>query len=861
MIARRSARTTAASSIRPLFALMLAGSSLFSPSNAQTTRPDSTGTAGTSRDTTSRGTNGIDTVVVYSARDSIIYSIRTRFMNLYGKSETAYRTMGLRSERVDVNWDTSVLQAKGVQDTVKKDSTIGKPIMKDGGEEYRGDSILYNFRSKKGRITVGKTDIDNGFYRGEEIKKVEPDVLFVEDGIYTTCDEPHPHFYFYSPRMKLIVHDVVVAEPVFFYVADVPIFALPFGVFPAHGGRSSGIIAPAYGEDSRYGKYLSHGGYYFAMNDYVDLASTFDLYTRGGWLNRTNLNYNLRYYFNGGINASFSSLHTEEPGDPQRTETRDYNINFAHHQKLDPEPAPGNLDVNFTFASGTYFQHFSTNLTDILTQNILSNATYSKTWEQSNRNLTVNISRDQVVSSGELQESLPSISFSQGTFFPFRPTSKSRGLSSDNQSEMSFLDMVGIGYNAGFSNSFSKLAYPVDSIKSLSNGLPVVGPVSDFQRSYTQDLNQSLSLSVAPKLGQFTVSPSFSFNDQRSFTQAQTPTRNPQDSSIFYPEARSQTTRGILNTGVSTSTRFFGIFQPDVFGVTSVRHTVTPSLSLTYSKQVYGENIPKYSMLAALNVGNNFEMKVQKSDTVEDKIQLLNIGGSVSYDLAQDSLNFSEVSVNYRTDIGQYLGLSGSATYNLYQFDPAINARINKFLFEESGKVADLTSVNFSLTTSFRGEKKTHVSTSTVPQSVQDEQAQASGDQTAATTQHKIYQSIYDKEEADFSIPWNINLAYIFSQSSPTPLTMFRSSSLNFSLQFNLTDKWQISTRGTYDFVTDKHFIPSVDITRDLHCWTMSFTWYPMGIQEGYHLEIKVKAPQLQDLKVTKQNSLTGYVR
>jgi hypothetical protein len=121
-----------------------------------------------------------------------------------------------------------------------------------------------------------------------------------------------------------------------------------------------------------------------------------------------------------------------------------------------------------------------------------------------------------------------------------------------------------------------------------------------------------------------------------------------------------------------------------------------------------------------------------------------------------------------------------------------------------------------------------------------------------------MYYSIYDREDADFSIPWNITLSYTFSESRPSPQEYRRSSTANMSLSFNLTEKWQISTSGSYDFVSKQHFVPSVSVTRDLHCWQMSFSWYPMSILEGYRFELKVKAPQLQDLKITKQSNSRG---
>jgi lipopolysaccharide assembly outer membrane protein LptD (OstA) len=811
-------------------------------------------------DTTKRTTNtSIDTLVNYTAKDSIIYSLRTRYMNLYGKSELQYQTIGLKSERVNVNWDDATLVAYGAADTVKADSIIGKPIMRDGGNEYHGDQVRYNFRTRKGKITIGTTQMDNGYYVGTQIKKVEPDVLCVADGTYTTCDNKDPHFYFESPKMKVFVRDKVVAEPVYFFVAGVPLFALPFGVFPAHGGRSSGVITPAYGEDGRYGWYLSHIGYYWAVSDYWDIASMFDIYSRGRWQSQTNIHYALRYNFGGSITAQITSTPEGESSDPNFNKIRQYYVNITHGQQISPS---SHFDVNFTFMSRSYFKNFSRNLSDILQQNIISNATYWKSWESSNRSLSISVYRDQNLITDETNENLPSISFSQGQIFPFRKTTKTRGLSSTTGSEPTFIEMLGFSYNANASNNQSKVT-DKDTVKTqiLSDSLEIM---SNFKQTKTQTLNQNLSFSISPKLGYFTVVPSLSLNDARSWAQTEAPFRNSTDSLLDYATERSKAVRGNLSTGVSTSTRFYGLFQPNMFGVTAIRHTVTPSFGLFYNKQIYGDNMQKYSMDGSFSVGNNFEMKIQKGDSAktEDKIQLINIGASTGYNFVADSMNFSPVNINFRTDIGQYLGIAGNATYNLYTFDQAarggLGDRVNRFLLKEKGKFGDLTSFSLSLSTSFKGEKKQKPIEAGIPDKVKQEQENVSGQTTPALGQKKIYYTILDREDADFSIPWNVSISFTFSQSQPTPQSCIRSSTMNASLSFNLTEKWQVSTSGSYDFVRKQHNIYSVNVTRDLHCWQMSFSWFPMGTLEGYRFELKVKAPQLQDIKVTKQSNNRG---
>jgi len=224
------------------------------------------------------------------------------------------------------------------------------PDLIDGAESYRGEKVAYNFKTKKGKISVGKTEIEDGYYRGEQIKRVATDVLFIEDGKYTTCDAEHPHYYFASPTMKMVVRDKIVARPIYLYIDDVPIFALPFGVFPTERGRRSGIIAPAYGE-SNLGRYLVHLGYYWAINDYLDWKIYADGYTKGTWVLYSDLNYAVRYNFSGSINASHAKRFGGERGDPSYSNQKEFRIHWGHNQEFDPTTR---LVVDFTLASSSF---------------------------------------------------------------------------------------------------------------------------------------------------------------------------------------------------------------------------------------------------------------------------------------------------------------------------------------------------------------------------------------------------------------------------------------------------------------------------------------------------------------------------
>lgn len=62
---------------------------------------------------------------------------------------------------------------------------------------------------------------------------------------------------------------------------------------------------PTWGEEWDRGFYLRNGGYYFAINDYVDLQLTGDIYTKGSWGVQAQSNYRKRYRYSGSINASY----------------------------------------------------------------------------------------------------------------------------------------------------------------------------------------------------------------------------------------------------------------------------------------------------------------------------------------------------------------------------------------------------------------------------------------------------------------------------------------------------------------------------------------------------------------------------
>jgi lipopolysaccharide assembly outer membrane protein LptD (OstA) len=797
----------------------------------------------------------IDTVVTYSAADSIVYSISTRQMMLYKKGDMKYRDFKLDAGHISINWDTSILTAEGTKDTA--DKTIEQPIFSQGGETYDGSQVAYDFKSQRGRVNIANTVISKSYYHGELIKKYAKDVMYIENGRFTSCDKADPDYYFQSSKMKLIVNDRIIAEPIILYVDGVPVFALPFGVFPARSGRRSGIITPSFGENQTYGRYLSHFGYFWAINDYSDLTTTADWWTRGSYDLKSGFRYNARYYFQGSVYGSYSYMAIGQPGDPTRSVEKNWSLVMTHEQTLDPNTQ---LVANVSMSSQDYYKATALDYADLLnqSQNLVSNVSLTRTWPEAGNSMTLNLHRDQNLQNGSITANLPNISFSHGQSYPFR----SAAHANTPLDQLAWYELIGYSYNGQFENNTSKLA---DT--SSSTG---------FDRFNTYGASHLMSISASPKIGFFTLSPFVSITDKMYGSKTilhSVPDYRGTDS-LVAEKINGFNNIGYFSTGLTINTRLFGIMQPNLFGITAFRHTLQPSITVSYqpdfSKSFWGYygtydslngNPAAYNFYGSqpyifggapqgefggmtFSLSNNFEMKTKSSDTsqTENKIQLLNLGMNMSYNFLARGYNLplSELNVNYRTNIAGKVDIGGTSTFNFYQYDYAAGRRINKLLLSE-GQVADMTNFTLSFSTSFQGKKTQRQST---PQPGEEDSVQSE------QQYNRFYQQI---QPPDLSIPWNLRLGFSFGVSRPAPATVSRNANLQFDLGFNLTENWKIGFTGGYDFIQHDVVVPAVTVYRDLHCWEMTLRWNPIGYLRGFNLEIRIKAPQLRDVKITKR--------
>lgn len=850
--------------------------SLSKPSNATTKIPDtlskqkdSLGIVSDSLSPVSK--SDLDTVVTYYAKDSVTFSLSKKTMRLRGQSKAVFKEQKLESEILIFDFNASTMTAMSSKDSNGK--FVGFPKFTDKSDEFVGEQLLFNFQTKRGTITLGETKVQDGFYFGSKVKRVNDNTLFIENGCYTTCAKPHPHYYFGSPKMKVITQDKIFLDPLILYVEDMPIFALPFGLyFENKSGRRSGIIIPTFFFSNTNGVTFQNMGYYFALSDYYDTQLTADIFTKTGFLVRNSTRYKYQNTLNGGFNLSFGRrrVNPDEPTD------QSWSFDLNHQQKLTPQSS---IAASLTFSSQNFNRNYETDITKRITQNIYSNASLSQQFDNGS-SLALSFSRSQNIITGEYQVK-PNFSYQIPQIMPFKNL-----VNSDN-----WLSQISITYGGNANYYLDKKRYTTLRDTALQTY------DTNYQRNEQYAIRHSPSISISPKLGYFSITPQFSYRENWFFRKV-TKSVNPGDSSVnnFYEHSALPYRDYSMSMGVGASTRLYGVLEPNLWGIKALRHVFVPSLSYSFTPEYsvrttdkVGEYLDlrtgnkiqyshyetdggesprdKASQLLSFSVANTIQAKIAQKDTMPDlNVDLVALDLSSGYDFERDSLKFNDIFMSFRTPALKFVSFNGSSRFTLYDEGEHINpngtsagnVRINKYLISEGKGLARLTNFSVNLSTSFSSEGIQLTNSTPRDSTAIDSLGNTIGERFMRRYNYAAVQDdIYGDHSPGFSpigIPWSIQLGLTFSYNEPLKHVITRSLNAQAGIQFSITQTWKVSTNVFYDVVTNNFSASSVNVSKDLDCWDLQFIWYPTGFSQGFYLRFGIKSPQLHDLKIEKRD-------
>jgi len=794
----------------------------------------------------------ITSPIKYWAED-ISLSDKGSLIVLKGNAKIIYETMTLTAAYIKINQSEKKLYAWGVADSLDADSNLvvqGKPVFNEKGQEpLNGDSIEYNFETERGKITMGKTEMEPGYYRGSKIHRIADSTMLIRDGIFTSCEYiDDPHFYFQSSKIRMKIKDKVIVEPIVFYIADVPLAWLPFGVFPNKRGRHSGIVIPSYGENYTGGRFLRGMGYYWAPSDYFDATFLTDFYDKLGFAYRASARYTLRYKLNGSVSAEYYPRDPRSGGQSERWQMR-----FNHRQEIDPTMS---IAGSGSFVSDRRFsRELSSNIDERLNQNVTSNLTFSKRWQGTKNSLSASVSRNENLQTGRVGYTLPSISF--------------------NRSKSSIYETITGERLGGKRNWYQNIFFSYNS-SLIHKGSKIPLSDSTFTESETQGIQHRMSFSSPQKLLKYiNLSPSLSFKEDW-VNEIQTAEYNEETKTIETDLAKQFAARHTFSASMNASTKIYGLFEPNIGSFKYIRHMVKPSASLTYTpdfsspfynnfntvkdsngveqkidkfaKSPYGGSSTRESRRMSLSLGNVFEGKLVDEEGKEKKFDLLTANFSTAYDFMADSLHWSNISTNLRTKIfGK--NISVRIIHDIYKKN-ANNRTINEFKpFPEMKTLS--TSMGFSLNNKTFAKKKED-------KSGQGETAKEDNEGIFEDNSFQMQRRDYKEETKNISIPWSTNFNFDYSYNRDNEMAPHR---FNMTARANLqlTKNWKISWNGRFDLVEKEIVYHSFNFYRDLHCWEMSFSWQPT--REYYDFKINIKSSVLQDIKITKHPRRSVYLR
>lgn len=829
----------------------------------------------------------IETTITYSARDSINSNLQSKIIKLYGDAKVKYGIIELQADEIVIDYETSTITAQSSKDSTGK--SVGYPIFINGAEKYETKDMVYNFKTKRAKISEVVTTQGDGFLHGEVVYKNEKNELFTINNAYTTCNLAHPHYRIISKKVKAIPGDKMVSGPFYMEFNDVPTpLGFAFGIFPAPRKSASGILMPTYGEERRRGFFLRGGGYFFDINEYFKLSITGDIYAKGGSAIYLNTNYNTRYKYTGSFNFAFTNNvfndNIEAP-----TQAKDFRLTWSHSPQ---SRGSSRFGASVNAASSTFnnnnFLGVNANpqssRIDQTTQNLSSNINYSKTFTGTPFSLGVNLRHSQNLSTRQVDLPMPDVSFNVNNIYPFKNAKKSL-----------FLQNLNTRYSMNGTNQLTNNLGRINGSVTDSIAPFTFENVPLFFKNAKNGVRHTIPLSTSFKLLKFlTVSPSINYEERWYFSQLDW---SYNDSSRVFTSTRTNGFNRVYNYsgGASMTTRIYGMYlskNPNR-KLKAIRHVMTPNIGYSFQPQfsdskygyyqefltrdgagnetivqkskyegfIYGTPSPGKSSALSFGLNNNIELKVRGAkDSVDRKIALFNtLSVGSSYNFLADSFKLANLSLSANTNIlNDKINLNFGATLDPYEYrmiitdyeDPETKTgpifserRISRYVWN-TGKIGRITQANFAFSTNLnpKGQKSDTESRDKIAKS-------------GLSDTDKQYMLQNPDSYIDFSIPWSLRISYNVDYAHRENQAPTITQAMRLNGDISLTEKWKIQFNSGYDFENKKITMTNFSLSRDLHCWQMSLNWTPFGSFQQYNFSLGIKSSMLSDLKIDRQRN------
>jgi len=818
----------------------------------------------------------LDGIINYKAKDITSVNQKKKQIYLYNEAQVQYQDMDIQSGVITIDYANDLVYAGRIKDSLGNYSQ--PPVFKQGSDIVEPDSIVFNMKTKKALIWNSKTEQQGGRIISKLTKKENDSVYFVKRAKFTTSEnEENPEYYFLLRKAKVVPGKKIVTGLTNMFIADVPTpIGLPFAFFPLSKKRTSGVIFPSFGEQNNRGYFLQNGGYYFALSDYIDLATLGDYYTNGSYGLRLESNYALRYKFRGTLSFRYENLINSERGFPDYSKSVIYNLRWNQNQDSKSNPS-SRFSASVNLGSSTYYQESinQLNSSNFLNNTLASSVSYSKTFQgEPQVNLSVTATHSQNTNTETINMTLPTFQGSVDRVFPFAPkTGSKKGV----------FQNINFQYNVRGENRIQttdSLFFKKEMFEDAKAGVKHSIPVSTNFKLFKY----------------FSMSTSANFDHNWTFKTIEKEYDTDNEEVVVTP-VKGFDSFTTYNFSTSLGTTIYGLFD---FGedkkIQAIRHVVRPSISYNISpafnqyydtyevvsadglttdqveysrfeQSLFGAPGNRFSSSIGLSLSNNVEAKVRAKDstaTEPKKIFLLNsLNFSTNYNIAADSLNFSPVRMSGGTQLfDNKMSVNFGATLDPYALDNT-NRKINEFNVNNGGSLFRISSANFTM--SYNLSNDSFGSDSDENDAAKNESLRSGGraDDLFGKPQdfadRRLNNSNKSNEEAKptdlykYKIPWSLRLAYALNYNNSRRQNEISSHSLMFSGDIELSPRWSVGASSGYDFKNNGFTYTQLRFERDLESWRMNFSWIPFSSRSSWNFFIGIRSSILSDLKYDKQ--------
>jgi hypothetical protein len=793
------------------------------------------------RDTVYIYESEMESVVTYSARDSIFTDLRNNKVHLFGNASLNYQGVDMKAEYLLIDMDKSEVLATFVLDSLG--NRIGEPVFADNGDTIRAATLRYNFETKKGYIQEVSIKQDEFYLTMEKAKRHANEEVHFVHGKLTTCNLEEPHYHFALSKAVLIPEKRIVTGPMNLWIMGVPTpLGLPFSIIPQKkdNERKAGFIMPQIAAFSPYGMGLQDLGYYIPVSDRFQTTIYGTLFSRGTFGFRDFSEYAKRYKYAGNFEVSYNFLREGFPSSDQLENTI---VRWTHTQ--DPKANP-----YWKFSSQVNYSSQSNNkpvinqqTADYFNNNLNSDIRIDRFFPGTPVQMSLRTSLRQNANNPTVSLVAPVYNLTTTRFFPFKRKNA-------NDGRTLFYETIGMTYNLEAKNQADFAAAYLKSGDFASIG-------KDFRNGATHTAVITTTINMLNNVLRFT--PSITYNQKYNF-QSIRKTLN---------TATNQAVIDSLNEGVFSqnlvfsaglTTNFYSYYRFIGRRQTLLRHVATPSVTLSaspntqggldsyfdtlgrkinYSRlenSVYAERYLQNAGRIDFALSNTFEIKQRDArDTVTGfrKIQIVeNLNFVTSYDIFKDSMNWSDLNIRMTVHPINPLNIVFSGNFSWYGWDRTTGLQQSSYAIGNDQGLGRFS--NFSVASTY----------TLLPKDKRDAIPPVS---TMSTVWNPQYQQwlLTPTQIIDFRIPWQISFNHILAYNLATDSATYNdrryvpNHTMGITGDVSITQNWKINFTTFLDLTNKSVANTRIDLYRNLHCWNMGFNWTPIGTNKSFLISIR----------------------